>query len=64
MDFANLCEWFVDNKLSIHPGESKTKFIRFTVKVNIKYNEIEIKQYSKKTYLDCLLDETMSRVNI
>ena len=24
------------------------------------YNGIEIKQYSKVTYLDCLLDETMS----
>ena len=24
------------------------------------YNEIEIKQYSKATYLGCLLDETMS----
>ena len=23
-DFPNLCEWFVDNKLSIHLGEEKT----------------------------------------
>ena len=23
-DFANICDWFVDNKLSIHFGEDKT----------------------------------------
>ena len=26
-DFENLCDWFVDNKLSIHFGEDKTKSI-------------------------------------
>ena len=29
-DFNNLCDWFVDNKLSIHFGEDKTKSIQFT----------------------------------
>ena len=29
-------------------------------KLNIMYHGIEIKQSSKVTYLDCLLDETMS----
>ena len=24
-DFTNICDWFVDNKLSIHFGEDKTK---------------------------------------
>ena len=24
-DFVNICFWFLDNKLSIHFGESKTK---------------------------------------
>ena len=28
-DFANLCEWFVDNKLSIHLGENKMHTFRF-----------------------------------
>ena len=28
-DFNNLCDWFVDNKLSIHFGEDKTKSIIF-----------------------------------
>ena len=28
-DFSSLCEWFIDNKLSIHLGEQKTKSILF-----------------------------------
>ena len=51
-DFANLCEWFGDNKISIHFGEGKTKCTLFAskqwsknaVKLNIMYNGIEIKQ--------------------
>ena len=31
-DFNNLCEWFLDNKLSIHFREDKTKFILFRTK--------------------------------
>ena len=29
-EFANLCKWFLDNKLSIHFGEDKTKYILFS----------------------------------
>ena len=29
-EFNKLCDWFVDNKLSIHFGEDKTKSILFT----------------------------------
>ena len=39
-DFNSLCEWFVDNKLSIHFGEDKTKSILFTSKNKIKKWEI------------------------
>ena len=28
-NFSILCDWFVDNKLSIHFGEDKTKSILF-----------------------------------
>ena len=35
-DFANICDWFVDNKLSIHFGEDKTKSILFASKHKIK----------------------------
>ena len=67
-DFENLCDWFVDNKLSIHFGEDKTKSIPFASKrraknirqLNIKYKVINIKQHSEVTYLGCVLDETMS----
>ena len=67
-DFTNICEWFVDNRLSIHFGEDKTKFILFASKRKIKkvpklkinYKNIQIKQHSKVAYLGCILDETMS----
>ena len=44
-DFNNLCEWFLDNKLSIHFGEDKTKSILFkrgnksNLSLNITRNE-------------------------
>ena len=68
-DFENLCDWFVDNKLSIHFGEDKTKSIILASKrraknihqLNIKYKDINIKQHSEVTYLGCVLDETLSR---
>ena len=67
-DFENICIWFMDNKLSIHFGEDKTKSISFASKqrsknvrqLNIRYNQININQHSQVTYLECLLDETMS----
>ena len=67
-DFTNICDWFIDNKLSIHFGEEKTKSILFTSKrkknresnLDIVYKDIKIKQYSKVTYLGCVLDESLS----
>ena len=67
-NFSLICDWFVDNKLSIHFGEDKTKSILFSSKrkikkaipLNIQYKDIKIKQYSKVTYLGCILDETLS----
>ena len=67
-DFTNKCDWFADNKLSIHFGEDKTKSILFASKHKIKklqkleiiYNNIQIKQHSRVTYLGCILEETMS----
>ena len=35
-DFENVCNWFLDNKLSIHFGEDKTKSILFASKRKIK----------------------------
>ena len=58
-DFSNIWDEFVDNKLSIHFGEDKTKSILFASKskkknikkLNIKYGDIQIKQHSKVKYL-------------
>ena len=63
-----MCDWFVDNKMSIHFGEEKTKSILFTSKyklekgnqMNIVYKDKEIKQHPKVSYLGCILDETLS----
>ena len=67
-NFENICHWFVDNRLSIHFGEDKTKSILFASKrrsknvrqLNIRYNHTNIKQHSQVTYLGCVLDEQMS----
>ena len=67
-DSESLCDWFVDNKMSIHFGEDKIKSILFASKwraknirkLNIKSKDINIKQHSEVTYLGCVLDETMS----
>lgn len=67
-DFSHLCEWFLDNKLSIHFSEDKTKSILFgtkhqlkrSSKLKITYDGINIKQYQHVTYLGCILDEAMS----
>ena len=67
-DMESICDWFVDNKLSIHFGDDKTKSIPFASKfkiknvrkLNIKYGNIQIKQHSKVKYLGCMLDQTMS----
>lgn len=67
-DFSNLCDWFVDNKLSIHFGEDKTKSILFASrgkikkaeKLNISYNGVEIKQHTKVEYLGCIFDQSLS----
>ena len=58
-DFANICDWFVDNKLSILFGKDKIKSILVTCKRKIKelqkleiiYNNIRIKRHSRVTYL-------------
>ena len=65
--FSLICDWFVDNKLSIYFGEDKTKSIRFSSKrkvkkaspLNIQHKDKKIKQYSKVTYLGCILEETL-----
>ena len=67
-DFSNLCDWFVENKLSIHFRDDKTKSILFASKLKLKkvgklditYKNIRISQHSKVNYLGCVLDETLN----
>ena len=67
-NFNFLCDWFVDNKLSIHFGEDKTKSILFgrknkhtdKIKLDIRRGDIKIKQHTSVTYLGCILDENQS----
>ena len=63
-----ICDWFADNKLSIHFGDDKTKSILFASKrdtknireLNIRCKKINIKQQAQVTYLGCVLDESVS----
>ena len=68
LNFPSLCDWFIDNKLSIYLGKDKTKSILFGTKLNviraeqlhIVYGSVKIKQYTKFTYLGCILDKFLS----
>lgn len=65
-NFSLIGDWFVDNKLSILFGEDKIKSILFSSERKIKkarplnIQDFKIKQYSKVTYLGCILDEKLS----
>ena len=68
INFSSLCDWFVDNKLSIHFGDDKTKVILFSPKskaknadkLNITYNNMNIKQHTYVKYLGCVFDQCLS----
>ena len=48
-DFNSLCDWFIDNKLSIHFGEDKTKSIIFGSKMKLKsLKEFDIRRGNNK----------------
>ena len=47
-DLSNVCDWFMDNKLSMYTGEGKKKSVLFSSRHNLKLvKEIDIK--SKKS---------------
>ena len=66
--FSNVCDWFVDNKLSIHFGEDKInanclaqkKRLKKDSTLDIRYGTVHIKQYRTVTYRGCALDENLS----
>ena len=62
--FLSLCEWFIENKLSIHFGDNKTKTIFFSrmkspPKLNI-YGDYSLKQHNTVEYLGCYLDSYLN----
>ena len=64
-EFSSLCHWIIDNKLSIHFGEDKTKSILFSKmrglkEINISFAGHSIKQHETVEYLGCQLDSKLS----
>ena len=64
-EFSSLCQWFIDNKLSIHFGEDKTKLILFSKtrglrKTNVSFAGHSIKEHKTAEYLGCQLDSKLS----
>ena len=66
-NFNALCDFSLENKLSIHFGEDKTKSILFGYKKckrlkkrDIRRGDIMIKQHWTVTYLGWILDENLS----
>ena len=67
-DFENICDQFVNNELSIHFGDGKTKSVfliskqraKNILKLNIRYKETNIEQQAQVTYLGCVLDQSKS----
>ena len=63
-EFSSLCQWFKDNKLSIHFGADKTKYIFFSKKRGLKEINISFAGHSKQNetveYLGCQLDSKLN----
>ena len=57
-DFTKICDWFADNKLTLHFKKEKTKSILFSSErylksveeLDIRYKEIKIKQHKHMNY--------------
>ena len=63
--FSSLCQWFIDNKLSIHFGEGKAKSIIFSKmrglkEITISFAGHSIKQHKTVEYLSYQLDSKLS----
>ena len=63
-EFSSLFEWFIDNKLSIHFGDDKTKTIFFSrikspPKLNISYEDYSLKQHNTVEHLGCCHDSNL-----
>ena len=64
-EFLSLCKWYIDNKLSVHFGDDKTKTIVFSrmkiqQKLSISYGGYSLKQDNTVEYLRCYLDSNVN----
>ena len=62
-EFSNLCDCFVDNKLSKAKIKLNRYFLLLAKKsesLEIPFNDFKIKQNTKVTYLGCILDNALS----
>ena len=64
-EFSSLYKWFIDNKLSIHFEDNKTKTIFLSLmkspqKVSISYEDYSLKQHNTVEYLECYLDSNLN----
>ena len=63
-----MCDWFIDNNLSVYFGQEKTKSILFGTKhklrnakaLNTVCKGIAIKEFEKVKYPGCILDQSLS----
>ena len=60
-EFSSLCQWFIDNSLSIHFREDKTKSILFSKarglrEINIFFAGHSVMQHETAEYFGCQLD--------
>ena len=63
-----MVDWFVDDNPSVHFAEEKIKSILFSLKhiskslgqIDISYKDVKTKQYSKVSYLGCVLDKCLT----
>ena len=53
-EFTSLCQWFIDNKLSIHFGEDKTR------ETNTSFADHPIKQHETVEYFGWQLESKLS----
>ena len=68
-EFSSLCEWFIDNKWSIHFGHDKTKtiflsWIKCPPKLNMSYGDYSLKQHNTVEYLGSCLDSNLNDQSI
>ena len=64
-EFSSLCQWFIENEMSIPFGEDKTKSILFSEmrglrKIGISFAGHSTKKHETVEYLGCQLDSKLS----